>query len=140
MHLTLLEMLILFMRSISCPKTHKYSNIIYSNQHPHLRLFCIIFARAATPNLCKPSLFTQIALFPSTTATTSSAILCANMPFPLPLLFLFDAASKIQLIAVQRLRRRLSGIGKARATPPPAAPRCWRILRRGAMLSIARER
>lgn len=90
----------------------------------YLLRLVIMFARAATPSLCRPSLFTQMALLPSTTATISSAILVANMLFPLPLLFLFDAASKIQLMAVQRLRRRLSGIGRAKATPPPAAPRC----------------
>jgi len=93
--------------------------------HVYLLLFIIsILARAATPSLCKPSLLTQMPDLPSTIATISSATRWANIVFPLPLLFLFDAASRIQFIAVQRLLRKVSGTGKARAIPPPAAPRC----------------
>jgi hypothetical protein len=62
------------------------------------------------------------------------------MLFPLPLLRRLLAASKIQCMASQRLRRRDRGTGTARAMPPPAWPLSCLMRRMGATLSMANWR
>ena len=100
----------------------------------------IKFDRAAIPSLCTPALRSQTPLLPSTIAMSSSATFSANISLPLPRVFRLLAASSIHCIACRRLCRRYIGMGIWRATPPPAAPFCDRIRRRGATESIASVR
>ena len=98
------------------------------------------FARAATATLCTAFLLSHTPLLPSTTAMSSSEILCAKPPLPLPKSLRRDAALRIHCTAARRRCLTPRGTGICKATPPPAAPLWFRIRMRGATESMARVR
>ncbi len=112
---------------------------IYSSFHrlrcPYERL-----ARALTPSLWTPPLRSHTPLLPSTMETSSSATFWANWPLPLPLVLRLLAASSIHWTACRRRCLIPIGTGICNAIPPPAAPFCDLIRRRGATESIASVR
>ena len=90
-----------------------------SKEHASLRTICrhahllrkARFARALTPSLCTPPRRSHTPLFPSAMEISSSAILRANPPRPLPLVRRLHAASNIHIIACRRRCRISRGMG-----------------------------
>jgi hypothetical protein len=74
----------------------------------------LTLAREATAVLCTCILLSHAVLLPSTTATISSA----NRSAKLNRVFFLSAASMIQVIALRRLCRSLSGLGTVSRKPP----------------------